>query len=67
MQQSVPRKMGQEADVSFFSNVERNAKNEKRKIDAKKEVSREERFFIRKEKLHTHTTHLLRLILYYIS
>jgi len=41
VQQSVPRKMGQEADVSFFSNVERNAKNEKKKIDAKKEASEE--------------------------
>ena len=42
-------------------------KKREKKIDAKKEASREERFFIRKEKLHTHTTHLLRLIHYYIS
>jgi len=40
-------------------------KKREKKIDAKKEVSREE-CFIRK-KNYTHTTHLLRLIHYYIS
>lgn len=67
MQQSVPRKMGQEADVSFFSNVERNAKNEKKKIDAKKEASEERNASSFVKKNYTHTTHLLRLIHYYIS
>jgi hypothetical protein len=31
-------------------------KKREKKIDAKKEASREECFFIRKEKLHTHNT-----------
>ena len=53
VQQRVPRKMRQE-DVSFFS--KETQKTRKNIIDAKKEGSREERFFIRKEKLHTHNT-----------
>jgi hypothetical protein len=48
-------------DVSFFPS------KETRKKDRREKRRREEFFFIRKEKLHTHTTHLLRLILYYIS
>ena len=60
--------MRREADVSFFSNVERNAKNEKKKIDAKKEASAERNAasFVKKNYTHN-TTHLLRLIHYYIS
>ena len=40
----------------MFRFFRKKRKKREKKIDAKKEGSREERFFIRKEKLHTHNT-----------
>ena len=48
-------------DVSFFS------KETRKKIDAKKEASEERNASSFVKKNYTHTTHLLRLIHYYIS
>ena len=48
-------------DVSFFR------KKREKKIDAKKEASEERNASSFVKKNYTHTTHLLRLILYYIS
>ena len=63
VQQSVPRKMRREADVSFFSKETPNTKKYNRR--KKKFRERNASSFVKKN--YTHTTHLLRLIHYYIS